>query len=98
MPTFQGTRFESEARDLLAFLEDHRVNKVAELDRLLDLLDGSRARLRSILSRSGTERRQSAMRKSGHRFFARIALKSIRIDHVYEFGLTQSKLIVIYVG
>jgi hypothetical protein len=41
MPTFQGTAFESEAQNLLAFLEDYRANKVAELDRLIDLLDGN---------------------------------------------------------
>jgi hypothetical protein len=36
------------------------------------------------------------MRKSGYRFFARILRHDIGIDHVYEFGSTRSKLIVIY--
>ena len=33
------------------------------------------------------------MRKSGHRFSARIPRSFKRIDHVYDFGLNQSKII-----
>jgi hypothetical protein len=35
------------------------------------------------------------MRKSGNWFSARILLKTLGIDHVQDFGLTQSKIIVI---
>ncbi len=35
------------------------------------------------------------MRKSGNRFSARIPLYTFGIDHVYDFGLIQSKVIVL---
>jgi len=35
------------------------------------------------------------MRKSGNHFSARIPLEIIGIDHAYDFGLIQSKVIVI---
>jgi hypothetical protein len=41
MPTFLGTAFEAEARDLLVRLENYLANQIAELDIVLDLLDGN---------------------------------------------------------
>jgi hypothetical protein len=41
MPTFLGTAVEAEARDLLVRLENYLANQIAELDIVLDLLDGN---------------------------------------------------------
>ncbi|MDR3513933.1 MAG: hypothetical protein P4L73_20025 [Caulobacteraceae bacterium] len=48
--------------------------------------DGPRARI---------DRTLSGLRKSAKRFSARNPLSLFRIDHVYDFGLVQSKIIVI---
>jgi hypothetical protein len=41
LPSFLGTMFEPEARDLLVRLENYLANQIAELDSVLDLLDGN---------------------------------------------------------
>ncbi|MGB8278727.1 MAG: hypothetical protein WCF20_12460 [Methylovirgula sp.] len=38
---------------------------------------------------------KSGMRKSGHRFSAGISLYTFKIGYVYDFGLVQSKVIMI---